>query len=251
MKITFLGTCHGYPEKNRDYPSILVEVGNSAYLIDAGGDVAGALIDRGIGFDSLRAVFITHVHGDHMNGLVNLVAIVSVPHYAPIANISYYLPEKRGVLGVKNYVNRLDGGFDSDKNKFFVYNEGTVYEDENIKLTAVPTGHLLDRGYPAYGFILESEGRRVMFSGDLSPNLKHNDFPDIVKREVFDLFVLELAHFDFEVVRPHLSDCLAKRVFINHVKFPSERIPLLDEENKSGKFPFEIIGANDGDTVIL
>ena len=251
MKITFLGTCHGYPEKNRDYSSVLIEAGGFAYLIDAGAAVTDKLVDRGIGFDKLRAVFITHIHGDHMLGLLDLIGVINVKHYAPVASVDYYLPEERGVVAVKNYVEKICTPLNPEKCRFHVYGDGFVYDDGVIRLTAIPTSHLKDKGYPAYAFVVEAEGKKLLFSGDMSPNLKHGDFPEIAKRERFDIIVCELAHFDFEVIRPHLKDCLAERVYINHVKYPDERIPLLDKENKSGEFPFEIIGANDGDVILL
>jgi ribonuclease BN (tRNA processing enzyme) len=42
-----------------------------------------------------------------------------------------------------------------------------------------------------------------------------------------------------------------KAVYFNHVKHPTERIPLLMRENESGRFPFPIYAPSDGDVIEL
>ena len=48
MKVTFLGTCHGYPEKGRDYTSVAIETGGCVYILDAGADVYGRMMNYGV-----------------------------------------------------------------------------------------------------------------------------------------------------------------------------------------------------------
>ena len=252
MKITFLGTCHGYPEKNRDYTSIAIEVGESLYLLDAGAAVYNKMMDYDVDPKRLRAVFISHIHSDHICGLVQLVDLLTWTRMHKDQIVDYYLPEQRGVTATKNLIAAVTYPTDDEKNRFHVYENGFVYADENIRLSVIPTLHLKDwGGYPAYAFLVEAEGKKVLFSGDLSQNIKYDDFPEVAKRETVDLFICEMAHFDFEVLRPHFKECKLKKLYMNHVKFPDERIPLLDKENESGEFPFKIVGASDGDTVIL
>ena len=92
---------------------------------------------------------------------------------------------------------------------------------------------------------------RVIFSGDLSYMLEMNDFPRAAKELESDLFICEMAHFDFEVLRPHIRECKTKRLLFNHIKFPNERIPLLLKENESGEFNFPIGAPDDYDVVEL
>jgi ribonuclease BN (tRNA processing enzyme) len=250
MKITFLGTCHGFPEKNRGRSAVSVEVGGSIYLIDAGGPVACDMINRDMDIKKLKAVFITHTHADHIDGLFDLIRITNnTIRYSP-TDIDYYFPENNAIDAINYYMKEM-GEKSASEDKFHVYSEGVVYTDDNIRLSVTPTGHLRDSDRPAFRFVLEAEGKRILFSGDMSQNLKYDDFPHAVKHEVFDLFVCEMAHFDFEVLRPHFEECIAKQVYVTHIKFPDERIPLLEEENKSGKFKFPILAAYDGDVVEL
>ena len=74
IRITFLGTSHGVPEKDRFCSSTLIEIGDDRYLVDMGGPVTETLIRRDIPLETIKAVFITHPHGDHTNGLIGFAA---------------------------------------------------------------------------------------------------------------------------------------------------------------------------------
>ena len=252
MKIVFLGTCHGHPEKGRDYTSIALEVGGSVYLFDTGAFVANKMLDYGLEITHLRSVFITHMHGDHVNGILRLVDILSWANrlYNGIA-VDYYFPETRGVNEIKELCSAIKGPFDEAKNIFHIYPSDFVYDDGLIKVTAIPTCHLYERGFPSYGFMIEAEGKRIVITGDMSQNLKYNDFPKAAKLLDTDLLISEMAHFDFEILRPHIKLAKTKMLYITHIKFPNERIPLLERENASGEFPFPILAANDGDVIEL
>ena len=69
MKLTFLGTSCGVPQKDRYCSSCMIECGDGTYLIDAGAPVAELLRKYGKTPVDLNAVFITHMHGDHLDGL--------------------------------------------------------------------------------------------------------------------------------------------------------------------------------------
>ena len=69
MKIAFLGTGHGIATPERSCSAALIEVGDALYYVDAGAPIYERT--EALGFDAtkVRAVFTTHVHTDHTNGL--------------------------------------------------------------------------------------------------------------------------------------------------------------------------------------
>ncbi len=70
--ITFLGVSGPYPGSN-DLPSILLTYGKTNILLDVGEGVQNKLLKLGKSVTSINAVLITHMHGDHVLGLVPLI----------------------------------------------------------------------------------------------------------------------------------------------------------------------------------
>ena len=77
MKITFLGSSHGVPEANRKCSCIMIEVGENIYFVDMGTPSIDELRKRGKSVDAVKGVFITHMHGDHTDGLIQFVDLIT------------------------------------------------------------------------------------------------------------------------------------------------------------------------------
>ena len=171
-----------------------------------------------------------------MRSVLDMVNHISVTETG--ASIDFYLPEGNVIDVIREYISITSLQPNEQDARMHVYGEDFVYEDENIRLTPFKTGHLKSRGRPSFGFVLECEGKRVVFSGDLSYLLSENDFPSAATECDSDVFICELAHFDFDLLRPYIEKCRTKALYFNHIKYPNERIPLLMKENESGKFTF-------------
>jgi ribonuclease BN (tRNA processing enzyme) len=126
-----------------------------------------------------------------------------------------------------------------------VFTEGVIYDDGYAKVTAIPTKHCPPM--PSYAFIFEAEGKRVVFSGDLSQFFRGNDFPKVVLEEDVDLFVCEMAHFGEEHIAPYLEKCRARRVMFNH--YQPQKESHIESLATPGRFPFPISMAHDGESV--
>ncbi|MCO7514984.1 ribonuclease Z [Pseudomonas guariconensis] len=76
MDLQFLGTSAGIPTKARNVSgTALIEASGSAwYLVDCGEATQHQLLRTPLSVCDLRAIFITHVHGDHCFGLPGLLA---------------------------------------------------------------------------------------------------------------------------------------------------------------------------------
>ncbi|KAK6498478.1 hypothetical protein TWF481_011069 [Arthrobotrys musiformis] len=74
--ITFLGTSSAVPSQTRNHSSLSITLpSGSTYLFDAGEATQHQLqkVAGGFKLSSLRRIFITHMHGDHMFGIVPLL----------------------------------------------------------------------------------------------------------------------------------------------------------------------------------
>lgn len=76
MDLLFLGTSSGVPTRWRNVSglALLEESGKGWYLIDCGEGTQHQLLRTPLTLHGLRAIFITHVHGDHCYGLPGLLA---------------------------------------------------------------------------------------------------------------------------------------------------------------------------------
>lgn len=75
--------------------------------------------------------------------------------------------------------------------RFAPVTDGELYRDESICVRAYRTRHTDS----SYAYLLEAEGKRVLFSGDLSRNGPQEDFPVSVLEQPLELAVCESAHF--------------------------------------------------------
>ena len=190
MKIVFLGSSHGVPEPNRKCSSALVEAGGSKYIVDMGTGAVEDLITRGIAAREIRTVFITHMHGDHTNGLVSFLDLCSWKFKD--ADPALFLPgdteRTRAALCEWLACN------DTVMRPFDLHRveEGVIYDDGTLRVTAYGTKH----NRASFAYLLEAEGKRVLFSGDPSTKGPAVDFPLSVLDAPLDLAVCECAHFE-------------------------------------------------------
>lgn len=210
MRIVFLGSSHGVPEPNRRCSSILVEVGENRYFIDMGTQSIEDLATRRIPAHSVKGIFITHLHGDHTNGLFSFVDLCS--WYYKKADPEIFLPEPVDtaveIFGSWMKLN----GTNMREFRFSPVKEGLLFDDGAVRVTAYKTKHIAN----SYAYLFEAEGKRVLFGGDMSVKGPADDFPFEVLNEPLDLAVCEAAHFAATDFVPIFADRDVKQICMTH-----------------------------------
>lgn len=76
MQITFLGTSSGVPTRSRNVSSVALRLPQRAelWLFDCGEGTQHQIIRSDLKISQLSRIFITHMHGDHIFGLMGLLA---------------------------------------------------------------------------------------------------------------------------------------------------------------------------------
>ncbi len=210
MKLHFIGTSHGVPEPDRRCSSCLAEIGGSFYIIDMGTQTIEDLRRRGIAPEAVRLVICTHPHGDHTDGLFSFLDLIN--WYYKQADPLILLPQERMIAPLLEWTSiSSNGNPPRDGLRLRSYAAGVVYEDENVRVTAIPTKHCED----SHALLLEAEGKKVLFTGDLCrPSV---DFPEVAFREELDLIVCELAHFSPDECVEVFDKTKAKRIIHTHI----------------------------------
>ena len=236
MKLTFLGTSHGKAEKDRFCSSTVVTVNGKHYIIDAGAPIFDLFQRYDLAFEDVAGVFITHNHIDHIAGLPLFTASLNSPRRFYDISFNVYVPAIEPfhamfelVRGSREIVGRI--GYQQ-------YEDGFVFADENVTVTSIPTKHCPN----SHGFMIKAEGKSVVFTADLRPDM--SDFPKIITETdvPHDLVVMEAAHqsYDKPYVRELLGKSRTKRMIIHHIAEIRNTKELVTAAIEGLPFPAEI-----------
>ena len=214
MRITFLGSSHGVPESRRKCSSVLVTVGENRYVVDIGCDIVPELVTRNIDMKDVKGIFVAHPHGDHSNGIFAFVELAN--WFATKSNPKILFP----IDGVKEILQTwsamMSGGHEMRPFDIEKYVAGEIFNDGVLKVTAFPTRHCND----SYAFLLEAEGKRVLYTGDLTGTAE--DFPYDAIGDGIDFLIGESAHFSTMKYVDILKDQPVKRFAVTHHFAPNE-----------------------------
>ena len=247
MILTMLGTSHGDPTGTRFNSSILLEAGPCLYLLDAGEPATASLRRAEKHFNRLRAVFVTHMHGDHVGGLPVLIKML-VKHARGGQHTDVFLPEQAAMGGLEAWLRAMRVPWPSRCVSLHAIEEGVVYADKHARVAAVPTCHLATASGEAgsFGFVVDAYGRRIVYTGDLSADLR--ELPAIAEATPCDLCVCEAQHVDVGAIVTALRELPIKRLVFTHI---ADRWHGRgeDELRRIGSgLPFPCRIAHDGDT---
>ena len=238
MKIHFIGTSHGAAEKGRRCTATLLEIGNSLYVIDCGTSVGEYLKNVDLNFSAIKGVFITHMHTDHCGSLSNLVKLFSV--YNRGNNLPIFLPEESAIDAFIAWSKALHLPQSSNDVNYMKSTVGLFFQDENLKVSGVKTDHI--HGFDTYGYIIEAEGKRLLFTGDLTADI--HDFPEIAFREHFDAVITELTHFAGKTLAAEiLPKANTDLLLFNHI-FPGNE-KWIEGYREQFKYPIKVTKDND------
>lgn len=204
MKITFLGTGHGVPEAHKQCSATLIETKNNRYLIDAGCCINSELANRRIPFESIKGIFVTHPHHDHIDGIYPFLGLLG--WYYTDANPTIYVPNASCADLVHLYLEAFNQTI-RPQQKLGIVECGTFFDDGTFRITAYPTQHCEN----SYAFLVECENKRLLFTGDLrNPNI---DFPKV---DNLDAIIFEGAHFPVTEYTEIFKSLNVQSVYMNH-----------------------------------
>lgn len=200
-KIHFLGTCSGTePMAGMHHCSFVLEAGDGLYWFDAGENCAHTAYTSGIDVMRTEALFVSHPHIDHIGGLANLFSCMNklIGRYGsslPNGNtLEVFFPDAAVLEAIKV----VAVGNVSGKQKFHMNQhglaDGILFSDRNLRVTAMHNRHIKgdggENGWHSFSFLLETEGKRILFSGDVA---KPDELDPLIGDGV-DVLLMETGH---------------------------------------------------------
>lgn len=171
------------PDPSRAGPCLAVLAGDRAFIFDVGSGGARNLGAMGFPMNSIDAVYLTHLHSDHIDGLGELLLL------SWINGIRKEPTPVRGPTGTVEVVTGFNMAYRLDSTYRFAHHgpdvadpagyggapeeitipagpagKLVVLEEGDLKVTAIRVGHAPIE--PAFGYRIDYKGRSVSISGD-------------------------------------------------------------------------------------
>jgi ribonuclease Z len=144
MKITFLGTSGAVPTVERGMPAVAVHA-KELFLFDCGEGTQRQMMKHKVGYGSIKAIFISHLHLDHFLGLYGLLETLKLNSPSP-KKLQVFAPRRLESLMINRYA--------------FVdvvpIKPGLLYENDEYEIEAFEVEH----GCEAFGFTVKQKDRR-------------------------------------------------------------------------------------------
>ncbi|HEY4316586.1 MAG TPA: MBL fold metallo-hydrolase [Herbaspirillum sp.] len=172
MRVVLLGS--GGPEMTlrRAGYATLIEAGGQRLLFDAGRGVLQRLYESRVDPASIRNIFFTHLHSDHIEGLPGvwitpwyLLGRTRPLHIWGPAGTWKMVAGMESMYGhdIEKRVNRWNT-WESLKPLVREIAEGDIYDEEGLRVSAFAVSH--GDGNPAFGYRISYRGKNVLLSGD-------------------------------------------------------------------------------------
>ncbi|MBL1175786.1 MAG: ribonuclease Z [Pantanalinema sp. GBBB05] len=158
MQITFLGTSSGVPTRSRNVSSLALRLPQRAetWLFDCGEGTQHQILRSDIRVSQVTRIFITHMHGDHIFGLMGLLASSGLAGNAQRIDI-YGPPELEDYLKACRRYSQTHFSYPV---KTHPVSPGVIYEDDEYVISC----GLLKHRIPAFGYRVTEKDRSGHFN---------------------------------------------------------------------------------------
>lgn len=186
IKVTILGANSAIPTASRFPSAQIIECNSSIYLMDCGEGTQIQLRKNKIKIQRIKAIFISHMHGDHYFGLAGLLNTMHLlGRNKPL--LVYGPPELKQIIELQIDIAETKFNYKWEFRAVDSYNPSVVYEDTQLSVKTITLYHRI----PCAGFIFRENDRKRKVKKELAemhkvplvfyPNLKMGE--DFVNSE--------------------------------------------------------------------
>lgn len=147
MKLTILGCYSATPRANAHLTAQVLTIKNHTFLIDCGEGTQQQLRRQKISFARIKHIFISHLHGDHVFGLIGFISSLNLLHRKKELHI-------HGPKGLKKFIItqlQLSKSWTTFPLYFHELSQKEpqlIYEDQKVSVQTIPLDHrIYTNGY--------------------------------------------------------------------------------------------------------
>ncbi|MFK5878963.1 MAG: ribonuclease Z [Flavobacteriaceae bacterium] len=222
MKLTILGCHSATPRVSANPTSQVLEIKNHTFLIDCGEGTQVQLRKYKVKFSKIKHIFISHLHGDHVFGLIGLISTFRLLNRETEINVF-------GPKGVKEFIVtqlRLSGSHTGQPIKFHELTSKEsklIFEDKKVEVHTIPLKHRIYTN----GFLFKEKlGERKLNMSAISkyPEIEICDYQNLKNGKDFKLQDGKLIKNDSLTFDPEKSLSYA---FCSDTAYSESIIPII------------------------
>lgn len=152
FKVTVIGNGAAIPSAGKYHSAQVVNVHGQMFLMDCGEGSQKAMLESGLNPQKLKAIFISHLHGDHIYGLFPLLDTLGLSQRSQLLQV--YAPP--GLSDLLNCVsNTMYRGYtyNIDYREVNTNAHCLIYENKEIEIWSLPLQHRV----PSSGYLVREK----------------------------------------------------------------------------------------------
>lgn len=222
LKLTILGFNSALPKRKSAPTAQLLEIANRHFLIDCGEGTQVQLRRAKAKFSKINHIFISHLHGDHVFGLIGLISTLQLLGKETPLHIF-------GPAGIQDFIqNQLrhtqsNCSFDLNFTELSGKQSQLIFEDEKVEVFTIPLDHRIYTN----GFLFREKPKLRHLNIDVIRNIPEIEICDYENLRRGRDFQLENGEIISNLLLTLEPDKPLSYAFCSDTRFKPDIVPII------------------------